>query len=96
MVGGLPTDKTVYAVASHPAKPQVIFAAFREGIYRSPDGAKTWAILKGGPSGVVALAIHPEQPEVLYAATGEGAVYRSQDGGISWQQQTKGARVMGR
>jgi len=96
VVGGLPTDKTVYAVASHPAKPQAIFAAFGEGIYRSPDGGKTWAILKGGPSGVVALTIHPEQAEVLYAATGEGAVYRSQDGGISWQQQTKAARVMGR
>jgi len=96
VVGGLPTDKTVYAVASHPAKPQVIFAAFREGIYRSPDGGKTWVILKGGPSGVVALTIHPERPEVLYAATGEGAVYRSQDGGMSWQQQTKAARVMGR
>jgi len=42
------------------------------------------------------LTIHPERPEVLYAATGEGAVYRSEDGGISWQQQTKAARVMGR
>ena len=95
-MGGLPTEKTVYAVASHHRKPQVIFAALREGMYRSPDGGKTWAILKGGPSGVVALAIHPEQAEVLYAATGEGAVYRSQDGGMSWQQQTKAARVMGR
>jgi hypothetical protein len=95
-VGGLPADKTVYAVASHAAKPQVIFAAFRDGIYRSPDGAKTWVLLKGGPSGVVALTIHPERPEVLYAATGAGAVYRSEDAGTSWQQQTKAARVMGR
>jgi photosystem II stability/assembly factor-like uncharacterized protein len=96
VVGGLPTEKTVYAVASHPRRPEVIFAAYREGIYRSPDGAKTWAQLKGGPSGVVALTIHPEQAEVLYAATGAGSVYRSQDGGMSWQQQTKTARVMGR
>ena len=95
-MGGLPTEKTVYAVASHHRKPQVIFAALREGIYRSPDGAKTWAILKGSPSGVVALTIHPERPEVLYAATGEGAVYRSEDGGTSWQQQTKVAHGKGR
>jgi len=95
-VGGLPTEKTVYAVASHPRKPEVIFAAFREGIYQSPDGGKSWEILKGGPSGLVALAVHPERPEVVYAATGDGAVYRSQDGGISWQQRTKPARVMGR
>lgn len=96
MVGGLPTDKTAYAVASHSAKPQVILVAFRDGIYRSLNGGKDWTILKGSPSAVVALAIHPEQAEVLYAVTGEGAVYRSQDGGISWQQQTKAARVMGR
>ena len=95
-MGGLPADKTVYAVTSHPAKPQAIFAAFREGIYRSRSGGKSWEILKGSPSGVVALAIHPDRPEVLYAATGEGAVYRSQDGGMSWQQQTKAARAMGR
>ena len=90
-MGGLPAEKTVYAVASHPRKAEVIFAAFREGIYRSPDGGKTWAILKGGPSGVVALTVHPERPEVLYAATGEGAVYRSEDSGTSWRQQTKPA-----
>ena len=95
-MGGLPADKTVYAVVSHQAKPQVIYAALREGMYRSPDGGKTWAILKGGPSGVVALTIHPERPEVLYAATGEGAVYRSEDGGTSWQQQTKVAHGKGR
>ena len=96
MVGGLPTDKTVYAVASHSAKPHAILAAFRDGIYRSLNGGKDWTILKGSPASVVALAIHPEQAEVLYAVTGEGAVYRSQDGGTSWQQQTKAARVMGR
>jgi photosystem II stability/assembly factor-like uncharacterized protein len=95
-VGGLPTEKTVYAVASHPAKPQVIFAALREGIYRSPNGGETWAILKGGPSGVVALAIHPERAEVLYVATGEGAVYRSEDGGASWRRQTEAAQGMRR
>jgi len=96
VVGGLPTDKTAYAVASHSAKPQVILVAFRDGIYRSLNGGKDWTILKGGPTGVVALAIHPEQAEVLYAATGEGAVYRSQDGGMSWRQQTKAAKIMGR
>ncbi|MGH7424199.1 MAG: WD40/YVTN/BNR-like repeat-containing protein [Candidatus Methylomirabilales bacterium] len=95
-MGGLPTEKTVYTVASHHRKPQVIFAALREGIYRSSNRGEDWTILKGSPTSVVALAIHPEQAEVLYAATGEGAVYRSQDGGISWQQQTKAARVMGR
>jgi len=88
-VGGLPTEKTVYAVVSHQAKPQVIYAAFREGIYRSPDGGKTWEILKGGPSGVVALAVHPERPDVLYAATGAGAVFRSEDGGTNWRRQTE-------
>lgn len=88
-MGGLPTDRTVYAVVSHPRKPHVIYAAVRDGIYRSSDGGKTWEILKGGPSGVVAIAFHPERPEVLYAATGVGAVFRSEDGGTNWRQQTE-------
>lgn len=95
-MGGLPADKTVYAVASHQAKPEAIFAAFREGIYRSPNGGESWAVLKGSPSNVVALAIHPERPEVLYAATGEGAVYRSGDGGTNWQLRTKAVHGMRR
>ena len=88
-MGGLPAEKTVYAVASHPAKPQVIYAAVRNGIYRSSDGGKTWEIMKRGPSGVVAIAVHPERPEVLYAATAVGAVFRSEDGGTNWRQQTE-------
>ena len=95
-MGGLPADKTTYAAASHSRKPHVIYIAFREGIYQSPDGGRTWAILKGSPSGVVALAIHPERPEVIYAATGEGTVYRTEDGGTSWRRQTEAARGMGR
>ncbi len=85
-MGGLPADKTVYAVASHPRKAHVIFAALREGIYRGQHGRTAWTRLDGGPSGVVALAIHPEQPEVIYAATWEGAVYLSEDGGRIWRE----------
>ena len=90
-MGGLPTDRTVYAVASHPRKPHVIFAALREGIHRSSNGGKDWTMLKGGPTGVVTIAVHPERTDVLYAGTGEGAVYRSEDGGTSWRLQTKAA-----
>lgn len=85
-MGGLPADRTVYAVASHPRKAQVIFAALREGIYWRQHDKAPWTPLTGGPSGVVALAIHPERPEVIYAATQEGAVYRSEDGGRTWRQ----------
>jgi photosystem II stability/assembly factor-like uncharacterized protein len=88
-VGGLPAEKTVYAIASHAQKPRVIYAAFREGIYGSPDGGRTWASLKGSPSDVVALAIDPGRPEIVYAATGAGAVYRSEDSGESWRRQTE-------
>lgn len=88
-MGGLPAEKTVYAVASHPRKPQVIFATLREATYRSLDAGRTWAILQGSPSGVVALAIHPERPEMVYAATGAGAVYRSEDSGESWRRKTE-------
>lgn len=95
-MGGLPTDRTVYAVVAHPRKPNVIFAALREAIYRSQDAGLTWTPLKTGPLRVVALAMHPEQVNVLYAATGAGVLYRSENSGESWEQRTEALRSMGR
>lgn len=68
------------------------------GIHRSTDGGETWTELtRGLPSsdkqanlGKIGLAISPQDPDVLYAAIElnqrEGGVWRSDDGGASWQK----------
>lgn len=78
----------------------------QRGIYHSTDGGATWAqtLLISDQAGAIDLVRHPSNPEVLYASgwdrirnnsesliTGPGAkVYRSADGGASWEMLTGG------
>jgi photosystem II stability/assembly factor-like uncharacterized protein len=87
-VGGLPTDRTVYAIHSHPKVPQRLLAALQEGLYRSQDGAKTWQSVEVPvASRVVSFVHHSEDQTLLFAATGEGDILKSTDGGAHWGQQ---------
>ena len=63
------------------------------GIHKSIDGGKTWKKLAGGlpkKMGKVAVDVSPADPNVVYAnieaANKQGGVYRSNNGGSSWQQ----------
>ncbi len=76
----------------------------QRGIYHSTDGGETWAqtLLISNQAGAIDLVRHPTNPNVLYASgwdrirnntesliTGPGAkVYRSTDGGASWEMLT--------
>ncbi len=65
------------------------------GVYKSTDAGATWThagLEDTGNSG--AILIHPEDPDVVYVAaigdpfkpTPERGVYRSRDGGASWEK----------
>lgn len=65
------------------------------GIYKSSDGGKTWAHVGLADSQQIpALAVHPRNPDLLYAAVlghpygpnQERGIFRSSDGGVSWQK----------
>ncbi len=72
------------------------------GVFRTTDGGATWQkVLYVGPSvGISDLAMNPENPQVLFAAAyrfrrtpwsysdggPEDAIYRSIDGGATWQR----------
>lgn len=76
----------VGAVAAHPDG-DTVFAGAEEAIYVSRDRGRNWEILSGdvGAGKTTGLAIDSANPLVMYAAKQGQGVYRSIDGGLSWQ-----------
>jgi photosystem II stability/assembly factor-like uncharacterized protein len=66
-----------------------------KGVYKSSDAGRTWTHVGLREMGQIgAVVIHPTNPEVVYAAalgdpfrsTNERGVYRTRDGGRTWQR----------
>ena len=83
----------------HPAKPERLWQQNHCGVYRSDDRGDTWERLEGNglPSGFgFPIALDPADPDAAYVVPEEGAenrvtpdgrlgVYRTRDGGASWE-----------
>jgi hypothetical protein len=92
--------KQVWSVLLHPADPDSIFVGTcPSAIFRSSDAGATWQashapIRQDCPrivhSRVTALAADPNQGGFLFAGTEVDGIWRSQDGGASWQKASKG------
>jgi photosystem II stability/assembly factor-like uncharacterized protein len=71
------------------------------GLYRSADGGKTWSkITKGLPAlmGRIGVKVAPGNPQVVYvvAETREGTLFRSRDGGESFEVVSNDRELVGR
>ena len=93
----------VHKVVRHPARPETLFLQNHWGLYRSDDGGDSWKdVANGVPSDFgFCMAIHPHDPDVVYIVplesdgyrcTPEGKmrVYRTRNGGKSWEPLTNG------
>jgi photosystem II stability/assembly factor-like uncharacterized protein len=76
------------------------------GLYRTADGGKTWSTLtaathKGlpaGPWGRVEVTVAPSDPATVYALieSKDSALFRSGDGGVTWEARDKSKNVVWR
>jgi len=94
----------VHKLALHPDRPEVLFQQNHCGVYRSDDCGDDWIDIGENrlPSRFgFPIVIHPHEPKTIYvmledsdqfrmSVDGQLAVWRSRDGGETWQRLTDG------
>src|SRR5262249_43989718 len=85
---GMRNETQVFALAPNPQTPNVVFAGAHDGIYRSDDGGVTFEPIASPLSGkaIWSVAFDPVQPDTIFAGARPGAIFRSRDGGQTWEQ----------
>jgi photosystem II stability/assembly factor-like uncharacterized protein len=85
---GLYSGSQVWALALHPTRPHVLLAGTNSGIYSWNQDEENWTHIPSPADDamlVTALAYAPDNPNVILAGTQPAALYRSDDGGKTWQ-----------
>lgn len=89
------TDPTVVYVGMGEHAVRAVATSYGDGVYKSTDGGKTWRHLGLNETRHVAtIVVHPRNPDLVYVAaqgavhgpTQERGIYRSKDGGATWNQ----------
>jgi photosystem II stability/assembly factor-like uncharacterized protein len=89
------------AVAYAPSDGNIVYTASSAAVYRSENGGTTWTRHSGiddspwGPPGIrsgvpIDMVVAPTDPNTLYINNYGGGVFRSQDGGASWEVWSEG------
>lgn len=90
------SDVFALAIVVDPAISSTIYAATNRGIFKSTDGGSSWNAINAGLTNtdIRALVVDPQNPGTLYAGASVngavagisigGGVYKSTDGGSSW------------
>jgi photosystem II stability/assembly factor-like uncharacterized protein len=86
-VGGLPANRTVNGFAVNPEDPKVMFAAMRDGLFKSMDAGTSWKSVGNGLKDLAAVTVNPKKPSEVFVSTMDGTIYMSADGGTKWKKQ---------
>jgi hypothetical protein len=97
------TGHNIHRLVMHPARPERLYRQCYHGTYRSDDRGDSWTEITAGlPSDFgYALAVCPRDPDTVFVIPEESqhmrttagarlCVYRSGDGGRSWEPRTRG------
>jgi photosystem II stability/assembly factor-like uncharacterized protein len=91
---GIPITGTSgsYGVFAHPTFPETVYATVDgwlccSGVFRSDNRGQTWVARTNGltDTAALALAFDPTNPLIMYVGTSNGNVFRSINGGGSWE-----------
>jgi len=89
----------VRSLGVDPGNPTKVYAGTDAGIYKSTDGGASWNQQSLSKARVNTIAVDPDKTDTIYAGTGWPwsmktneivGVYKSTDGGKTWQQMLSG------
>ncbi|MFN0157536.1 MAG: VPS10 domain-containing protein [Bacteroidota bacterium] len=93
----------ITSVAIAPSNNKVIYVGFTEKIVKSTDRGATWATLSTSFSFdiLVRIVVHPDNADIVYAGvlsgpSGSKGIYKSTDGGTSWNEKNIGLGALDR
>lgn len=86
-MGGLPPNQTVNGFAVNPENPKIMFAAMRNGLFKSMDAGTSWTRAGNEIRNVAAVTINPKRANEIFVSTVDGTIYVSTDGGMKWNKQ---------
>ena len=88
LTAGLPDGIEARCVAAQPGAGDIVYVGTQSGPYRSTDAGDSWSRLElpGKDRLVWSILLHPSDPQTIYAGTQGTTIYRSRDGGRSWQE----------
>ncbi len=87
----LSTQTGGFDIAIDPRQPSTMYLATTDGVVRSLDGGATWTPAAAPVLGfapyllVIGPGASPGEPSILYANDFDLGLYRSRDGGASWE-----------
>ncbi len=90
-----PSDPNVIYVGMGEHPPRGVAMSHGDGVYRSTDGGATWTHVGLEATRLISrIRVDPRDPDVVYVAaqgaafgpTKDRGIYRSKDGGKTWQQ----------
>ena len=89
------SDPNIVYVGMGEHAPRAVMTSYGDGVYKSTDAGKTWKSMGlKATQHISRIVIHPKNPDILFVAA-QGALYgpnkergifKSEDGGISWNR----------
>lgn len=81
---GMYLEARVWSLASHPSRPDRLFAGTDMGLFRWDEGPARWTPLPSPMQDVWALAHDPRDADILFAGTRPAGLFKSTDAGRTW------------
>jgi hypothetical protein len=83
-------------VAFDPRDPRLFYAAALGGIFRTPDGGKSWRVVTDWDvTEPKSVAVDPNEPDTIYAGIPDGVIV-SRDQGFTWKRAENGLPERGK